>query len=323
MIPSNFGVAIVTYARSNQVEDSILKAIHAGVKYILVWIDGPRDESIAKQQQITQNTIESIRLIHPSVQITVSRSKVNSGAAASVLSASNYLFSKTSEGIVLEDDICVDINFFQDISVGIDLMRKDPNIWMTSGTRVFESDEDACWDEVNYPVGWGWGTTSSKWKEIITALSQQANLDQIKGWRRRGFLKTGYKRAEEGFTDAWDTPLAAIMIARDMRCLVPPVNLVTNIGFDEYATHTTEIAWPLGLTRHHLPNQIHRAFNPKKLESNNAFYEKEVFRIGLRHAFAPQYDAILRTLGIKKSKNLAPLVMRIQNSLLNAEINER
>lgn len=323
MIQSDFGVAIVTYARSNQVEDSILKAITAGVKYILVWIDGPKDKFVAEQQQITQGKIESMRLMHPSIQITVSHSKVNSGAAASVLTASNYLFSKVSEGIVLEDDIKVDVDFFQNISLGIDLTRSHPNIWMTSGTRVFESDEDTCWDEVNYPVGWGWGTTSNKWKEIFIAFSQQPDLDRIKGLRRRGFLKTGYKRAEEGFTDAWDTPLAAIMIARDMRCLVPPVNLVTNIGYDEYATHTTEITWPLGLARHPLPKKNHRATNPKKLASNNAFYEKKIFRIRLRHAFAPKYDAILRTLGIKESKNLAPLITRAQNSLLHAEIDER
>jgi hypothetical protein len=322
MITSDFGVAIVTYARSDQVKDSILKAIRAGVPYILVWIDGPKNQLVARQQQITKNTIESIRAEYPSVCIVYSHSRANSGAAASVLAASTFLFSKVSEGVVLEDDLQVDKEFFQNISVGIDLSRNYQDIWMTSGTRVFEIDADVCWDELNYPVGWGWGTSSTKWKEIYSALSQTPTLDEIKGLRRRGFLKTGYKRAAEGFTDAWDTPLAAIMVAQNKRCLVPPVNLVTNIGFDQYATHTNEIAWPLGLARQPLPDNNQKATSSEKLENNNTFYEKHVFKIGFRHIFAPKYDIILRTLRVKNSKNLGPLIARAQNSLSNAEINE-
>ncbi len=322
MNSNDFGVAIVTYARSNQVKDSILKAISAGVPFILVWMDGPKNEFVAKQQQITRNAIDIIRSEYPSVHIVVSHSRINSGAAASVLAASTFLFSKVSEGIVLEDDIQVDKEFFQNISVGIELSRNYPDIWMTSGTRVFEKDKDLCWDEVNYPVGWGWGTSSTKWKEIYLALSQKPTLSQIKGLRRRGFLKTGYKRASEGFTDAWDTPLAAIMIARNKKCLVPPVNLATNIGFDEYATHTTKISWPLGLARQPMPKQTHKASDPKKLASNNAFYEKMIFKIGLRHIFAPKYDTILRFLRVKKSKNLVQIITRVENSLSSAEISD-
>jgi GR25 family glycosyltransferase involved in LPS biosynthesis len=321
MNTNDFGVAIVTYARSNQVRDSILKAISAGVQYILVWIDGPRNQLVARQQQATRNAIDLIRSEYPSVRIVVSHSRINSGAAASVLAASTFLFSKVSEGVVLEDDIHVDKEFFQNISTGIELSRNYPDIWMISGTRVFENDRDLCWDEVNYPVGWGWGTSSTKWQEIYLALSQKPTLRQIKGIRRRGFLRTGYKRAIEGFTDAWDTPLAAIMIAHNKKCLVPPVNLATNIGFDEYATHTTKISWPLGLARQPMPQQTDKASNPKKLAFNNAFYEKRIFKIGLRHIFAPKYDAILRILRVKKSKNLTQLITRVEDSLSSAEIN--
>jgi hypothetical protein len=321
MNTNNFGVAIVTYARSNQVKDSILKAISAGVRYILVWIDGPKNQFVAKQQQITRNAIDVLRSEYPSVHIVISHSRINSGAAASVLAASTFLFSKVSEGVVLEDDIQVDEEFFQNISTGIELSKNHPDIWMTSGTRVFANDKDLCWDEVNYPVAWGWGTSSTKWKEIYLSLSQKPALDQIKGLRRRGFLKTGYKRATEGFTDAWDTPLAAIMIAHNKKCLVPPVNLATNVGFDEFATHTTKISWPLGLDRQQMPNQTHKSSSHKKLESNNAFYEKRIFKIGFRHIFAPKYDAVLRLFRINKSKNLTQLITRVEASLSSAEIN--
>jgi hypothetical protein len=49
----------------------------------------------------------------------------------------------------------------------------------------------------------------------------------------------GALRAEKGLVDVWDTILVQRMRALGKYAILPRTNLVTNIGFDSRATHTT------------------------------------------------------------------------------------
>lgn len=317
MKPGELSVLIVTYARSRQVENLIQKAISADIKKIIVWIDGPRNVDVAQNQEETVRKIQDIKREHSEISLKIFRSNENFGAAASVLAGSTLMFSEAINGVILEDDLDVDKSFFEDISKGLELAESDPNIWMVTGSRLLLNTQELYWETLNYPVGWGWATTRDKWDEISSALSRLQSLQPIQGFSRRGFWKVGYRRAMEGFTDAWDTPLAAIMFAEGKECLIPPVNLVTNIGNDEYATHTRKTRWPIGITRQPLPVTHSILKDHFNLRSNNIFYEKNVFKIRLRHTWAPIYDSTLRQTKIKKSKKLKPLISRIETALRN------
>jgi hypothetical protein len=47
-------------------------------------------------------------------------------------------------------------------------------------------------------------------------------------------------RAKLGFYDTWDSSFSLQMWKRGYKCLVPPQNLISNIGFGPNATHTTD-----------------------------------------------------------------------------------
>lgn len=311
---NDLGALIVTYARGYRAEELISKAILAGIKAIFIWMDGPKNQDVAYLQETTLRNIAVIQTAHKNVKFHIYRPRCNYGAAASVLTGCKFMFSIVSTGVVLEDDLDVDATFFRDISIGIDLARQDHSIWMIAGTRTLAIDKDRSWDILNYPVAWGWGTTSTKWNEMFEALSHTQSLAQIESPSKRGFWETGYIRAMAGNTDAWDTPLAAVMLAEKKKCLIPPVNLVTNLGFDEHATHTTKSVWPLGIPRMKLNEGALVCAESKKIQENNEFYEDKIFRIRLRHRFTPLYDRILMVARIQKSKKLAPLMLRIENA---------
>jgi hypothetical protein len=294
-------------------------ALSAEAKDIYVWVDGAKTGEISQIQKTLLVELDEIKAACPDVRITVFRPTINFGAAASVMAACSILFSKVSKGIILEDDLEVDKDFFDTLANGIDMLKLDSDVWLVSGSRILETEENGDWDLLNYPVGWGWGTTSDKWATIMKTLPRSESLKKIKKVKRRGFWKTGYSRATKGFTDAWDTPLAAIMVAHDKKCLIPPVNLVTNLGFDSYATHTVKSTWPLGLPRKSLPGSKDSAINFERLKPNNMFYEKKIFRIRPHHALSPYYDWILRALRIKKSKKLIPLLTRIELAIRSAD----
>jgi hypothetical protein len=308
------GVLIVTYARGEQAKTLIQKAISSGITEIFVWLDGPATPDIAEIQKNMLASIRELALTNLHVNFHISRAKKNFGAAASVLAGSDYMFSQVEVGVVLEDDLEVEVSFFQDVLLGIELAETDSDIWMTSGTRLLRENTDGCWDVLNYPVGWGWGTTSKKWEVIRDSLSHRQSLREIKGLKARGFWITGYLRAINGVTDAWDTPLAAVMFGERKKCLIPPVNLVTNIGSDEYATHTTEKVWPLGVSRSKLTGIRTISTDGSRINSNNLFYEREVFKIRSFHALTPIYDYFFKSLGITSSKNLLPLFERVRQA---------
>jgi hypothetical protein len=50
------------------------------------------------------------------------------------------------------------------------------------------------------------------------------------------------RNAQTGETNTWDYQLLNLLISRRQFAVIPWANLVTNIGFDERATHTTGAA---------------------------------------------------------------------------------
>jgi hypothetical protein len=102
------------------------------------------------------------------------------------------------------------------------------------------------------------------------------------------FFLAGALRVEVGIVDTWDLPLAYEMYSQKKMCVLPPVNLVSNIGTDDYATHTTHNRFPI--------NYPIRELNEFKLPSvkelkdasrtTNRFLENEIFRIRKRHYFS-------------------------------------
>ena len=50
----------------------------------------------------------------------------------------------------------------------------------------------------------------------------------------------GARRAYQGYVDVWDTALVALINSGPFFTLLPPTNLISNIGNDSVATHTGE-----------------------------------------------------------------------------------
>jgi hypothetical protein len=93
------------------------------------------------------------------------------------------------------------------------------------------------------PLTWGWATSREKWKKARPHILSPKN-DILKSWNPfsnvilKQFLLAGKRRSIQGVIDAWDLPLASYMYENNMLCVLPGRNLVSNIGYDEFALHT-------------------------------------------------------------------------------------
>ena len=274
---------ILGYARPAGVVRLVKESVEAGVKKIYVSIDGAVDPKVTELQSQLMQELE-VLTDSLSVNIVVWRSSINRGSAGAVVSALDRFFDIEPCGFVLEDDLSTHPDFFDFCKRALLEYREDERVWIVGGTQIFESqvsEFDLVW--THYPMIWGWATWAHRWKEIRLALLAPAlakNSDT--SWNTWSYWKLGKQRALRGHVDAWDLPLAGSMIVLKKLCLLPPVNLVSNLGVDNAATHTTLDGWPLLLPTHalHLSHPVRSHDVEMSPADYDQLLEKNLFRIG-------------------------------------------
>ena len=274
---------ILGYARPAGVVRLVKESVAAGVQKIYVSIDGAVDPKVTELQTQLLRELE-VLTDFLDVNIVIWRSSINRGSAGAVVSALDRFFEIETCGFVLEDDLTTHPDFFNFCKRALLQYREDERVWIVGGTQIFESQVakfDVVW--THYPMIWGWATWAHKWKEIRQALlapTLAKNSDT--SWNTWSYWKLGKERALRGHVDAWDLPLAGSMIVLKKLCLLPPVNLVSNLGVDVAATHTTFDGWPLLHPTH--PLHLIHPVGSRDVEMSPADYdqllEKNLFRIG-------------------------------------------
>jgi hypothetical protein len=128
-----------------------------------------------------------------------------------------------------------------------------PDVWIISGSNFFPPERSDRSSLVNFPVTWGWATSRNKWEQMRQELLQPPTFSSLRILSKRNFWWVGSKRAHNGYVDAWDLPLAWAMQKRSKYSLLPPVNLVSNIGYSDRASNTFGLKFPLNLQVREMP----------------------------------------------------------------------
>lgn len=307
MKETSLPVLIVGYSRVESLLSLVEAAIKSNAKSVYVALDGSRsvDTSI-KQSQI----IESLQNLRneTGTEIQIMQRKDNLGSGAGVINAINWFFSKEETGVILEDDLVVENSFFSYMNQVVSLMDSDPDILLASGTRLRDSKSQTS-SICSYPVVWGWATSREKWKVMTTLIFKEINrFESNISLSERVFWRTGKRRALKSQIDAWDIPLSAGMREKGYFSLVPPVNLVSNVGFDDVASHTTTPSWPLQLRLDsQLPPQIEIDRSSAELSANDELMRRRIFKISTKNILTGVISILLdqfRFYGRRKKLNL-------------------
>ena len=277
---------IVSYARKENVLRLVEQSINSGVKHIYISIDGPRNNEIREIQTALKTELEKKQESDPG-KIIIWQRKSNMGSGASVIASLDWVFESEESIYILEDDLVISRDFFTFMDYGLDEMSNHRNLKIVSGTNPFEDVTRGRMGKVSYPVSWGWATNRDNWKDlrklIFNETSSNARSTKI---RKIQFWKVGKRRALLGQIEAWDVPLASEMYKTAYYTLVPPTNLVRNIGFDQFAAHTSESIWPLDMQVNDLPNLESLIFSESELINLDENFETEIFKIQFRHSIS-------------------------------------
>ncbi len=282
--------AIPCFNRPDALETVLNSLPLSRLSHIYISVDGPTVRYCKERNMcltLANNFAQSQRGL-----VEVIDHRENHGAASNVLSTADRMLRDHKEGVVLEDD-CVPIpEFFEFVHQAMSHYERDPRVLLACGSQ-FAPPELVNGSHVlsQYPLVWGWGTTSAKWLRILELLesSLTSREDLAWTWHHRlnpieSFWRSGHRRAAEGRTDAWDTPLVYAMRRHSYQAVLPKTALVSNIGDDERATHTARAQpWTRASTKAVTFDQV--SGNGTAIDH---WLEKHLFKVHPRHVITTQ-----------------------------------
>lgn len=188
----------------------------------------------------------------------------NLGCRVGVSSAIDWFFEHETEGIILEDDCIPAPSFFRYCDELLERYRSDERVMVISGSN-FQRGSHVNTDSYyfsRYNHCWGWASWRRAWQHydrdmsLWPAFKAEGRLDE---WSdgKPGFVEYWtriFNRAAAGEIDSWAYRWTFSCWAHNGLTCLPAVNLVSNIGFDDRATHTKSSgSWQAALQADELP----------------------------------------------------------------------
>ncbi len=171
----------------------------------------------------------------------------NLGCGLAVSRAITWFFDNVEEGIILEDDTLPDPSFFDFCKSLLEKYRNDDKVKMISGNN-FQNGKwrgDGSYYFSAYSHTWGWATWSRTWQQYDLSLNE-LNESNIENYIRKYFNQTllleywkkTFLQLKAGMFDTWDFQLLFSIWKNEGVSILPNKNLVSNIGFGQFSTHT-------------------------------------------------------------------------------------
>lgn len=292
---------IITYSRLNGLVNLLDSCRNAGVNKLYIAIDGAATKEAALIQESMVKIINQYKS-ETTIDIQLWHREKNLGIAVSVITAIDWFFKYESEGVILEDDLILSDSFFTYMANALSRFEGDSSVSLISGNR-YDGGASARPVLVSFPQTWGWATWRAKWAQIRNDFSTKP-ISRINQGRRnvREFWQVGADRVWDGYIDTWDLLLAHWMLVNNKKCLLPPDNLVSNIGNDSFSTHTKNDNFSLGYPVSKAPYSLEGIFDGALMSSSKSdkFLAQYVFQIRRRHYFLNLYKKFVEMKMQKK-----------------------
>ena len=308
---------IVAYQRPDFLR-KILGELPAFVSEVYISVDFPKDltpQSSARFLEIIKvvsdfnENFEGKTIIHTRTE--------NVGCSAAVVSSCDWFFSQVNYGAILEDDCIPSQNFFEFVLGAENYLVADSKILLVCGHQVVPKEIIGdSWAIGRFPLIWGWGTSALKWKVmkslIVSGDFVSSNPGNIKiDLKTFSFFQAGARRSHDGYMDAWDAPLAFGMIANNYRAILPPRNLIRNVGNDSVAVHTTgKSRW---LNTSVEPIAFHYS-SPVDSQAMEEWLVRRYYKIRLRHLLTTKITRLLDLLRTPRFEKLPDRISKARIS---------
>jgi hypothetical protein len=213
---------------------------------LYVAADGPREGKLGEVERVEEVRIIATAVDWPCEVKTLFRDK-NLGCKKGLSTAITWFFEQEEQGIILEDDCLPHLDFFSFCENLLDRYFSDERISVITGNN-FQNGKwrgDASYYFSKYNHIWGWATWRRAWKHYQVDINFWPKWKTSDAWTQymsdrieRRYWQKIFDLCYSGQIDTWDYQLNASSWYKNFLTVTPNVNLVSNIGFGENATHT-------------------------------------------------------------------------------------
>ena len=174
---------------------------------------------------------------------------MNLGCKKRVSSGIDWIFEQVQEAIILEDDCLPEPTFFRFCQEMLERYRDDKRVGTISGDN-FQFGQRHGSDSYyfsKYVHVWGWASWRDRWQDSYDVAigkwpqvrDEHRLADMVGDQREATYWRKVFERVYQGKIDTWDYQWVFANWVTGRSSILPAVNLISNIGFDQHATHTT------------------------------------------------------------------------------------
>lgn len=287
----NTPVAFIIFNRPDTTERVFAEIAKAKPPKLLVVGDGPRNNRPGEAEQVAA-TRAIVKKVDWDCEVRTNFSEVNLGCRQRVSSGIDWVFEQVEEAIILEDDCLPDPSFFRFCQEMLERFRHDQRIGMVSGDNFQfgrRRNDDSYYFSKYFHI-WGWATwrnrwvgcydvTMAKWPRIRTG---GLIADLVGNAREARYWKKIFERVHRGEIDTWDYQWVLANWLENRMSILPSVNLISNIGFDNNATHTKGVSDLANLARAQVVFPLTHPLGVYRNIQADQFSEVNCFRVPLR-----------------------------------------
>ena len=241
--PSTTPVALIVYNRPDHLKQMLTALKLVKPTMILVIADGPKSDADRAGCEACRQLIAEISW---PCEIRRNFSDQNLGCRRRISSGISWVFSQFEEAIFIEDDCIPHPTFFRFCDEMLAHYRNDERVRVISGDNFQFGNRFSTFSYYFslMPHCWGWASWRRAWKyndvEMRAWPAAEATdfprsllpTDKAVWYSRKAFSE-----AYSGKLNSWAIPWEFSIWQTGGLCVLPDVNLVSNIGFGADATH--------------------------------------------------------------------------------------
>lgn len=261
---NNAPILFIIFNRPQKTREVFEEIRKARPSRLFIAADGPRSSCPDDTERCKEARIVTEHIDWP-CEVRRKYSDENLGCDVSVPNAISWFFESVEQGLIFEDDCLPQKDFFQFCRELLEKYKDESKIMMISGNNFQNGQERsaASYYFSRYANTWGWATWKRAWKHYENDLKSYEKFKKNGGLQKilisqiaRNYWRNFFEKIRNGKYSFWDAKWTFSIWNNDGMAIVPNRNLVTNIGQDEFATHTKktnkrtvvpnkELDWPL------------------------------------------------------------------------------
>jgi FkbM family methyltransferase len=216
---------------------------------LFIAVDGAREHKPGESEAVAEAQRLACEVDWP-CEVHTRFLEKNHGCKFAISGAISWFFEHVEEGVILEEDCIPGASFFPYCAAMLERYRGEERVGLVSGDNFAPPKS---WGKrghgfTRYAFIWGWATWRRAWRKFDRDLvdwparrdsgwlsSLGLASEEARHWRGIFDLCYGGRRY-----DSWAFPWMYSCWKAGMLCVYPAANLVSNVGFDERGTHTTQ-----------------------------------------------------------------------------------